>query len=469
MEKSPLSKIQSFFAHLKTALKGTHTEYTSGSINKALFMLSVPMILEMVMEALFAVVDVFFVSKVGVNAVATIGLTESILMLVYSVAIGLSTATTALVARRVGEKNLTKAADSAIQAIYITLICSVLMAIPGIVFAKDILRLMGGSPELIEEGYVYTQIMLGGNFSVMFLFLMNAIFRGAGNASLAMRSLWIANIINIILDPIFIFGWGPVPAMGLKGAAVATTIGRGIGVLFQFYIVLNGSSIVKIHLENLKTQITIIVSLIKISIGGMGQFLIESASWIFLIRILSSFGSDVLAGYTIALRIIVFTILPSWGLANAAATLVGQNLGAQQPVRAEKSVWKAAFYNMLFLGVISFFFILFAENLIGIFSPEPSVIKYGTMGLQIICIGYIFFAYGMVVSQSFNGAGDTRTPTYINFFCHWLFQIPLAYFLSIVLGMGPKGTFIAVALAFSLHAVVSVVLFRKGKWKEVKV
>ncbi len=462
-------KVHSFLIHLKSAIRGDHKEFTSGSINKALFMLSVPMILEMVLESLFAVVDVFFVSKVGVNAVATVGLTESVLMLVYSVAIGLSTATTAVVARRVGEKNFKAAGDSAVQAIYITLVFSVLLAIPGIIFAKDILSIMGGSPELVEEGYMYTRIMLGGNFCIMFLFLLNGIFRGAGDASLAMRSLWIANIINMILDPIFIFGWGPVPAMGVVGAAVATTIGRGVGVAFQLYFLLRGSSVIKIHLDNLKLRLSIIFSLVKLSVGGMGQFLIESASWIFLIRILSSFGSDVLAGYTIALRVVVFTILPSWGMSNAAATLVGQNLGAGHPDRAEKSVWKAAFYNMIFLGIVSVFFIFFAKELIGIFSTERQVIVYGTMSLQIICIGYVFFAYGMVVSQSFNGAGDTRTPTYINFFCHWLFQIPMAYLLSIVLEMGPKGTFIAVAMAFSLHAIVSVVLFRRGKWKEVKV
>lgn len=467
--KNPLCKAKFFFIHLKAALKGDYKEFTSGSINKALFMLSVPMILEMVMESLFAVVDVFFISKLGVDAVATVGLTESVLMLIYAVAIGLSMATTALVARRVGEKNFTKATDSAMQAIYITFVFSVLLAIPGIIFAKDILRLMGGSEKLIEEGYLYTRIMLGGNFCVMFLFLINAIFRGAGDASLAMRSLWIANIMNIILCPILIFGWGIIPALGIQGAAIATTIGRGTGIVYQCFMLLRKNSIIKIYVENLKIRLSIIASLIKISLGGMGQFLIESASWIFLVRILSTFGSDALAGYTIALRIIVFTLLPSFGFANAASTLVGQNLGAGEPERAEKSVWKAAFYNMLFLGSISLFFIVFAEYLIGIFSPEKSVISYGKLALQIICVGYVFFAYGMVMAQSFNGAGDTRTPTYINLVSHWLIQIPLAYLLSVVFELGPTGTFIAVAFAFSLHAVISVIIFKKGKWKKVLV
>jgi putative MATE family efflux protein len=467
--KDFLSKASLFLGHLKAAINGDYKELTSGSINKALFMLSVPMILEMVMESLFAVVDVYFVSKIGVNAVATIGLTESMLMLIYSTAIGLSMATTAVVARRVGEKDFKGAADSSMQAVYLTIVFSVLLSIPGVLFSKELLRLMGGSEELIEEGYMYTQLMLGGNFIIMFLFLINAIFRGAGDASLAMRSLWIANIMNILLCPIFIFGWGIIPEMGIQGAAVATTIGRGTGVVYQCLMLLRKNSVIKIQVENLKIQLSIITSLIKISLGGMGQFLIESASWIFLVRIVSTFGSDALAGYTIAFRIIIFTLLPSFGLANAAATLVGQNLGANEPERAEKSVWKAAFYNMIFLGSISFFFILFAEFLIGIFSSEPIVISYAKSALQIICIGYIFFAYGMVIAQSFNGAGDTRTPTYINLFTHWVVQIPLAYFLSIVLELGPQGTFIAIAFAFSLHALISVFIFKKGKWKKVKV
>lgn len=464
-----MSKIKLFFGYLKEAIKGEHREYTSGSINKALFMLSVPMILEMVMESLFAVVDVFYVSKLGVNAVATIGLTESMLMILYSVAIGLSMATTALVARRVGEKNFKGASDSAVQAIYVTLVFSLLLSIPGILFPKDLLRIMGASEQLIEEGYQYTQIMLGGNICIMFLFLINAIFRGAGDASLAMRSLWIANSMNILLCPVFIFGFAFIPAMGIKGAAIATTIGRGIGVLYQCIMLARKSSVIRISVENLKVQFSIITSLIKISLGGMGQFLVESASWIFLVRIVSIFGSDALAGYTIAIRIIIFTLLPSFGLANAASTLVGQNLGANEPERAEKSVWKAAFYNMVFLGTVSFFFIVFAEAFIGIFSTEPVVISYGKIALQIICIGYVFFAYGMITAQSFNGAGDTRTPTYINVFSHWIIQIPLAYLLSIVFELGPKGTFIAVAFAFSLHALISVYIFKKGNWKEVKV
>ena len=432
-------------------------------------MLSVPMILEMVMEALFAVVDVYFVSKIGVDAVATVGYTEAMLMLVYSVAMGLGIGATTLVARRVGEKNYKEASNSAMQAIYLTLAFSFVLAIPGIIFPKEILRMMGGKEKLVEEGYQYTRIMLGGNIVIFLLFLINGIFRGAGDASIAMRSLWIANIMNIILCPVFIFGIGFIPALGLKGAAIATTVGRGTGVLYQCFMLLRRNSIIKIQIENLKLHMETIYAHFKISVGVMGQFLIETASWIFLLRILAGFGDEVVAGYTVAMRIIVFTILPSWGLSNAAATLVGQNLGAGQPDRAEKSVWKAAFYNMLFLGTVSFFFIIFADFFIGIFDHPAEVSAFGELALQIICFGYVFFAYGMVITQSFNGAGDTKTPTFINIFCHWIVQIPLAYFLSIVLELGPKGTFIAVAVAFSLHAIISVIIFRKGKWKEVKV
>jgi putative MATE family efflux protein len=427
------------------------------------------MILEMVMEALFAVVDIFFVGKISTNAVATVGLTESVLTLIYAVAIGLSMAATALVARRVGEKNFKKAGNAAFQAIFLSVIISFIIGVPGFIFAEDILRLMGGTEELVRDGFRYTRLMFASNISIMLLFLINAIFRGAGNASIAMRSLWVANGLNIFLDPLFIFGWGPIPAFGIEGAAIATTIGRSVGVLYQLYFLLRGSGAVKIGIDNLVVRWSTIKNLIDLSVGAMGQFLVESASWIFLVRIISLFGSEVLAGYTIAIRIIIFSILPSWGLSNAAATLVGQNLGASQPGRAEKSAWSTAYYNMLFLVVLSVIFIVWAEQLVSIFSSEPAVIQTGVQSLRIICLGYAFVSYGMVLAQSFNGAGDTKTPLYINLFCYWILQIPLAWMLAVPMKMGPDGVYIAIAISFSVAAVISIYIFKKGKWKIIKV
>ena len=408
-------------------------------------MLSIPMILEMVMESLFAVVDVFYVSQVGTNAVATVGLTESMITLVYSVSIGLSMAVTAMVARRVGEKNTEAAGTVAFQAMIVGVVVSLLIGIVGIIYAKDTLALMGAEPALIEEGWRYTAILIGGNMSIMMLFLINAIFRGAGDASIAMRSLWIANGLNIVLDPMFIFGFWVVPAYGVEGAAIATTIGRSVGVLYQLSRLFGDQAIVRLTTSNFVVQWTTMKSMLKLSAGGMGQFLIESASWIFLIRVLSVFGSDVLAGYTIAVRVIIFGILPSWGMANAAATLVGQNLGARQPERAETSVWRTAKFNMIFLGLISMIFILGAEPIMLLFTSTRTVVGHGVLALQVICLGYVFFAYGMVVSQAFNGAGDTKTPTVINVVCFWLIQLPLSYLLAISLGLGPLGVFISIA------------------------
>lgn len=427
------------------SVKGTEKEFTTGSINKAIFMLSIPMILEMVMESLFAVVDVFYVSQVGTNAVATVGLTESMITLVYSVSIGLSMAVTAMVARRVGEKNTEAAGTVAFQAMIVGVVVSLLIGIVGIIYAKDTLALMGAEPALIEEGWRYTAILIGGNMSIMMLFLINAIFRGAGDASIAMRSLWIANGLNIVLDPMFIFGFWVVPAYGVEGAAIATTIGRSVGVLYQLSRLFGDQAIVRLTTSNFVVQWTTMKSMLKLSAGGMGQFLIESASWIFLIRVLSVFGSDVLAGYTIAVRVIIFGILPSWGMANAAATLVGQNLGARQPERAETSVWRTAKFNMIFLGLISMIFILGAEPIMLLFTSTRTVVGHGVLALQVICLGYVFFAYGMVVSQAFNGAGDTKTPTVINVVCFWLIQLPLSYLLAISLGLGPLGVFISIA------------------------
>ncbi len=461
--------IRKLYTNFLIAIKGTETNFTSGSIRRAIFLLSVPMILEMVMESLFAIVDVFFVAKVGTHAVAAVGLTESVLTIIYSVAMGLSMAATALVARRVGEGDPQRASNAAFQAIALATGASILISAFGVWFAKDILRFMGGEETLVQEGYRYTRIMFGSNIVIMLLFLINGIFRGAGDASLAMRALWIANGINILLDPVLILGLGPVPALGLEGAAIATTIGRSAGVLYQVYNLLSRRSVIKIGFDNMVLRGSTLLSIVRIALGSMGQFLVESASWIFLVRILSEFGSEVLAGYTISIRIIIFSILPSWGMANAAATLVGQNLGAAQPGRAEVSVWRTAFYNLIFLVLLAVLFYVWAYEFVGLFSSDPRVVENGVLSLRIICLGYAFVSYGMVVAHAFNGAGDTRTPLIINLFCYWLIQIPLAYFLAVPLHLGPKGVYISVAISFSIAAVVSIVVFKKGRWKQIKV
>lgn len=461
--------IKKLIKHLGIALKGEVADFTVGNINKALFYLSVPMVLEMVMESLFLIVDVFWVAKLGTNAVATIGITESILMLMESIAIGLAMAITAIVARRIGEKDKEGAARSGIQGIFIGILASTIIAIVGFIYAKEILTLMGGEPELVIEGFKYTRTMLGFNITLMMIFLLNAVFRGAGDAKWAMYTLWIANIINIILDPMLIFGWGPFPELGLEGAAIATNIGRGAGVVFQLFILLNGMSLIRVGKRHLKLKWETISSILNIGATGCLQFLIGTASWIFMVRLISEFGSPALSGYTIAIRIIVFTILPSWGLANAAATLVGQNLGAKKPDRAETSVWRAAFANMLFLAIIGLIFFIFAKEFIQIFDTNPEVVKNGVMALRIICLGYVFYAFGMVIAQSFNGAGDTLTPTIINFACFWMLQIPLAWFLSQKLEMGPAGVYWAISICNSILAVLMIIFFRRGKWKQVSI
>ena len=467
---SSSTKVISFFRLFRQAVKGEEQDYTTLSIDKAIFMLSIPMILEMVMESLFAVVDVYWVSRLNDNdAVATIGLTESVLTLVYSIAIGISMGATAMVARRVGEKDIKSAAVAGAQAIYIGIGFSLLISVVGIFFPDDILRVMGASEKLIENNAGYTRWMLTGNITIMMLFLINAVFRGAGDASLAMRSLWLANILNILLGPVFIFGFGAIPGYGVEGAAIATTIGRGTGVLYQVFHLVKGKGLIKLTKENLVFRPDIIVRLIKVSAGGAAQFIIGSASWIFLVRIMSTFGSASVAGYTIAIRLIVFAILPAWGMANASATLVGQNLGAGRPDRAEKSVWRAAFLNMIFLGSVGIIFIFFAKPMLNFFTNDPSVLKHGIQCLQIVCMGYVFYAYGMVISQSFNGAGDTRTPTLINLCGFWLFQIPLAYTLAFVLHTGAPGVYAAISIAESAIAIAGIIIFRQGKWKTVKI
>lgn len=461
--------VKSFFSLLREAIAGKEIDLTQASIKKAIFLLAVPMILEMSMESIFALVDIFFVSKVSTNAVATIGLTESVITLVYALAVGLSMAATAIVARRIGEKDPEGAKRVTVQVIFLGVLVSLIVSVIGIVFPKEILGLMGGEQSLIEEGYRYTQILLGGNFTIVLLFLINAVYRGAGNASMAMWTLILSNGINIILDPIFIFGWGPIPEYGVAGAAIATTIGRGTAVLFQLYILFYGSTRIRLALKDFVVNIRVMINLIRVSLGGIGQFIIGTSSWIFLMRIISEFGSEVLAGYTIAIRVIMFTMMPAWGLSNAAATLVGQNLGANQPERAETSVWKTAKYNAFFMVSVSIIYLLFANTIVGWFSVDPEVLKYGALSLQIVTIAYFLFAYGMTVTMAFNGAGDTRTPTIINFFCFWVFQLPFAYFTALVLDWGPIGVFLAIALAESLIAIIAIIWFKKGKWKMIKV
>lgn len=463
------TKAGSLLRLFKQALKGEEQSYTSGSIDRAIFLLSIPMILEMSMESLFAIVDAFYVSRLGVDALATVSLTESVLTIVYSIAIGLSMGATAMVARRVGEQDIPGAARAGVQAIYLVLGLSVFISIAGLFFSEQILGLMGASESVIASGAGYTRWMLGGNLTVMLIFLINAIFRGAGDASLAMRVLILSNALNIILDPIFIFGWGPIPAMGVEGAAIATTIGRGTGVLYQIFHLVRGKGLIKIHKDNFALDLELIWRLIKVSAGGTVQFIIASASWIFMVRIVSHFGSAALAGYTIAIRVIVFAILPAWGMANASATLVGQNLGAGQPERAEKSVWRTGLFNMVFLACITILFLTLAGPIVRMFTTDSVVLDYAIQCLQIVSIGYVFYAYGMVVAQSFNGAGDTRTPTILNFFAFWTFQIPLAYLLAITFKFGTPGVYWAIVIAESALAIVSILIFRQGKWKTVKI
>ena len=460
---------QTIFSLFKDAILGRQQDFTQGSIRKAIFLLAIPMILEMLMESIFALVDIIYVSRVSVNAVATVGLTESVLTLVYAVAIGLSMAATALVARRTGERDNEGANQTAVQVIFLGIFISILISIVGILYPKEILELVGGEPDLIEEGYRYTQVLLGGNITVMLLFLINAIFRGAGNASIAMWTLILSNGLNIILDPIFIFGLGPIPAYGVEGAAIATTIGRGTAVIAQLLVLFFGAGKIKLVLKDLVIRVSVMINLIKVSLGGIGQFIIGTSSWVFLMRIMSEFGSEVLAGYTIAIRIMMFTLMPAWGMSNAAATLVGQNLGAKQPERAEKSVWITSKYCAYFMGSVSLVYIFFAPTFLGWFSENTLVVENGALCLQIIAAGYIAYAYGMVVIQSFNGSGDTKTPTYVNFVCFWLFQLPFAYIMAITLNFGPVGVFTAITLAEVLIAIVGVWLFKKGKWKTVQV
>ncbi len=461
-------KQNSFTSLLVQAVRGDVKDFTTGGIDRAIFLLAVPMVLEMVLESSFALVDIYFVNQVGNAATAAVILTEASLTILYSVAWGLAMGITAMVARRAGEKNFAAAADVAAQAIIMAVFFSIIISIIGYFFPQQILGFMGASKEVVKENYLFTQIMLTGNIVIMLLFANNGIFRGAGDASIAMRTLIIANIINIVLDPMLIKGIGPFPKLGVIGAAVATTIGRSCGVLYQFYHLFNGKALIKLVRKHFAIDFKIIRHILDTSAGGMFQFLIGSCSWIFLYKIVAESGDAAVAGYGTAIRICIFTILPVFGLANAAATLVGQNLGARQPDRAEKSVWRTAFLGVCFFAIVAIVFFFFGEGLMRFFTQDAEAIGEGTRCLHILAIGYIFFAYGMIISQAFNGAGDTKTPTYINLVVFWLIQIPLAYFLAKYLKWGTRGVYIAIGITESLFAVIYIVLFKKGRWKLVK-
>lgn len=452
------------------AIRGDETDYTKGNMNKAIILLAIPMILELSLESVFAVVDMFFVGKLGPSAIATVGLTEAVVTLIYSVAIGLSAAATAMVARRIGEKDHDGANIAAMQSIIISIVVTIVINILGAIYASEILRLMGASEEVIRDGQSFSRIMYGGSLVIVLLFLINGIYRGAGNAAMAMRSLWIASGINIILCPLLIYGLGSWDGFGLKGAAIATTIGRGTGVLYQCYHLFKGDGLIKIKWAGFKPDFTVIKGLISIAWPATFQFILASGSWIVLAKIVADEGGTTAsAGYQIAIRNLVFFILPAWGLSNAAATLVGQNLGAQQPDRAEKSVLLTAKYNIIFMSFVTLLFVAFPSPIIKLFSNEPEVIQVGVQSLRIIGTGFIFYGIGMVMMQAFNGSGDTRTPTWVNAIGFWGFQIPLAIVLSKYFHMGAVGAFIAIPVSETAIAIACYILFKKGKWKETVV
>jgi len=459
-----------FFASILDALRGdTHRDFTKERIGRAITLLAIPMVLEMSMESLFAVVDMFWVAHLGADAVATVGLTEAVETLLYATAMGLGVATTAMVARRVGEHNNDGAAEAATQSIILGIGIAVITGIAGAWFAPDILRLMGASDSIVHIGAGYTRVIYGSSATVMLLFLINGVFRGAGDAALAMRVLWIANLINIVLNPLLIFGLGPFPRLGVLGSGIGTTIGRSTGVLVQIWMLTRGSSRVVVRLRHFHIRLDAMLRLIRLSVGGIFQYLVGMGSWIALVRMVAAFGSVAVAGYTVSMRIFIFAILPSWGMASAAATLVGQNLGAGQPKRAEQAVWRAGWYNMIFLGVIAAAFVTFARPLVSIFTDDASVIQVASQALRLVSYGYVFYAWGMVTSQAFNGAGDTYTPTLISLGTNWALQMPLAWVLAFKLGFGPNGVFSSVAISASIYAVVSVLLFRRGTWKQQRV
>jgi putative MATE family efflux protein len=450
---------------LREAVHGSKQDFTDGPIGRSLVLLAVPMVLETLLESLFAVVDIFFVAHLGADAIATVGLTESMESLVYAVAIGLGVGATAVVARRTGEKVPEHAAHAAAQAILLGILVALPIAACGIRFAPQLLALLGGSADVQRTGAGFTRVVMGGNIAVLLLFLINAVFRGAGDATIAMRSLWLASACNIVLGPLFIFGIGPFPRLGLTGAAVGTTIGRSIGVAFQIRQLIRRDRRIVIQARHFVPDARALWQLVRLSAAGVFQFLIGTTSWVGLVRVLSVFGSSVLAGYTIGLRVIVFALLPSWGLSNAAATMVGQNLGARKPERAEQAVWMAGFYNMWVLGGIGLFFVMFAGPIVDLFTSDPTIAPSGTACLRIVSLGFVFYAYGMVLSNAINGAGDTWTPMVLNAVCFWLWEVPLAWALSRFSGLGPRGVFVAITVGFSTLALLSAWVFRRGRWK----
>lgn len=468
-ESTTAHKLHSFFALFKKAIRGDIKDFTTGGIDRAIFLLAVPMVLEMLLESTFALVDIYFVNKVSPAAAEVVGLTESSLTILYSLAWGLAMGATALIARRAGEKDFKSASEVAAQSILLATGLSLFISAAGIIFPKEILSFMGANAEVVKENYRFTQLMMGSNLVIMLLFVNNGIFRGAGDASIAMKSLLIANAINIILDPLLILGLGPFPKLGLMGAAVATTCGRSAGVVYQLFHLFKGNDLIRIGWKELRVKTGLMWKILVTSSGGMFQFLIGSCSWIFLTRLVAESGTESTSGYITAIRICIFTLLPAWGIANAAATLTGQNLGAGQPERAEKSVWRSAFLAFCFFVLVGLLFFFFGENLMRIFTSSEAAITQGTLCLRMLSVGYLFFAYGMVLTQAFNGAGDTRTPTYINLFVFWMLQIPLAYFLATWLNWGTRGVYVAIGVAEAVLAMVSIILFKKGRWKLVKV
>lgn len=465
MNRKLYTKAKLLLSDIKEALAGTEQDFTEVKLSRAIFLLSVPAVLEMIMESVFVITDIFFVSRLGADAVATVGITESIVMIVYAISIGLAVATTSMVSRRIGEKDAERASITAFQAIFTGLIVSFLIGLPGLIYSPRLLEIMGASPFIIKELSGYTRIMLGSNTVIMLLFIINAVFRSSGDAAIAMRILWIGNIINIVLDPCLIFGWGPFPEMGITGAAIATTLGRGLAVLYQFFLLFYGRKRIQMYVRHLKINIKIIIRLLRLSLGSIGQNLIGTISWIALVRIISIFGSETVAGYTIAIRVITFILLPSWGISNAASTLVGQNLGAKKPDRAEKAAMVTGWINMALLGLLSLLFIIYPAYFINIFIDDPGVIDSGSDCLRIISIGFFAYGFGMVLVNAFNGAGDTITPLKINIFAFWLIEIPLAWFLAIKLGMDQRGVFTAIVISESIMTLTAWLVFRKGNWK----
>ena len=463
------SRRTSILNDLEAAIKGTEADYTKIKLNRAIFLLAVPMILELVMESIFALVDIYWVGKLGSSAVATVGLTETYMFLLYSVAMGLSMAITAIIARRIGEKKKGEAGVAAVQSIIIAFLASLPFMVLGLFFSKEMLGLMGGDAWSLEQGYVYTQWMLGGNAVIVFIFVINAIYRGAGDAAIAMWVLIIANSINLILDPILIFGWEFIPALGIEGAAMATNIGRGIGVLIQLWLLFKGGKHIRVTLSQLRLNTKVMLNIFKTSLGGIGQMIVSMTAWIFLMRILSDVGSEAVAASTIVIRLMMFTLMPAWGLSNAAATLVGQNLGAGHPERAESSVWKIGMYNMIFLIGVSVLYYFGNEWLMSGFTNDPKVIEIGGEWLRILSYSYFIYGWWMVAVQAFNGSGDTKTPTWINVVFFWIIQIPLAYLLAIHYNWSYSGVFWSVLVSESMVGVFTLWLFSRGKWKESKV